>query len=371
MDGRKQRFSTRKTSTPEGDHKSDEDDTSSVEDGTTSLDDFSESRKRDLVSSESSKNPDSKRSRRLWGSTGFAPKKDVVVDTSMLQAVNEVHVEEEGEGEEEASLSATRDSRIEIAEQSMIVSEVAMKLRKALKGRGSRSRRGGVVTPPYGGSQHYPVSATSLLTYDDEYASEESPCDLKSVVTDGDDSMSSEDEPSLFAMEPNTVTPIKPKEVATPPVNDHKTAQTITGRILLSSPETSRASLIAPVTVAGFCMSTSPQGDKDLCSKILQLIASCENLATEFQLYRAALHPTDQGEAPSLAFLPNARDNHAVAVTVQQIWEREASRIDAVRDFKIFAVNCVHTVLQGSVMLLSGNDKMVLGRTAELWLKST
>jgi hypothetical protein len=380
MDGRKQRFSrfsTRKNGQPEDDHKNGEDDASSVEDEATSLPDFSESRKRDLDSSETSKTPLSKRSRRLWGSVGHAPKKDVVVDTSMIQAVN-VHVEEEVD--EEASLSPSRNNRVEMAEQSMIVSEVAMKLRKVLKGRGSHSRRGGVVTPPYGGSQHYPSPATSLLTYDDEYTSEDLSSSQKSassldIVTDGDDSVSSEEETSLLAMESTfTVSPIKPKEVTTPPVNDRKTAKTITGRILLSSPEPDRASLVAPVTVAGFCMSTSPQGDKDLCSKILQLIASCENLAIEFQLYRAALHPTDQGEAPSFAFLPNPRENRAV--TVQQIWEREASRGDAVRDFKTFAVNCVHTLLRkcgdmGSAMPLSGEDKVVLERTAALWLKST
>jgi hypothetical protein len=247
-----------------------------------------------------------------------------------------------------------------------------MKLRKALKGRVSRSRRGGIVTPPYGGSQHYP-SATSLLTYDDEYASEDFSGNQKpGVVSDGYDSTTSEEETS--SLQPFTVTPTKPKEIASPPVNDRIAAQTITGRIMRYSPESDRDSLIAPVTVAGFCMSTSPFGDKDLCSKILQLIASCESLASEFQLYRAALHPTEQGEAPSVAFLPSPRDNRAI--TVQQIWEREASRGDAVRDFKTFAVNCVHTLLREcsdmrSAMPFSGEDKAVLECTAALWLKST
>jgi hypothetical protein len=383
MDGRKQRFSrfsTRKNGQLEDDHKTGEDDASSAEDDAASLADFAESRKRDLEPSETvSKTPLSKRSRRLWGSGGHAPAKtDVVVDTSMIQAVN-VPVEEEED--EEVALSVSRNSRVEMAEQSMIVSEVAMKLRKVLKGRVSRSRRGGVVTPPYGGSQHYPTSATSLLTYDDEYASEDFTSSERSgsgldVVTDGDDSasMTSEEDTSHLAMEPATVTPIKSKEVTTPLVNDYKTAKTITGRILLSSPESYRASLISPATVAGFCMSTSPQGDKDLCSKILQLIASCDDLAIEFQLYRAALHPTDQGEAPSFAFVPNPRENRAV--TVQQIWEREASRGDAVRDFKTFAVNCVHSLLRNcgdmeSDMPLSDEDKVVLECTAALWLKST
>lgn len=381
MDGRKQRFSrfsTRKPGQPEDDHKNGEDDASSAEDDATSLADFTESRKRDLDVSETSKTPVSKRSRRLWSSGGHAPKKDVVVDTSMIQAVNVQHVEEEVD--EEVALSVSKNSRVEMAEQSMIVSEVAMKLRKALKGRISRSRRG-VVTPTYGGSQHYPASATSLLTYDDEYTSDDFSSSEKcgsglGVVTDGDDSgsMTSEEETSLLAMEPVTVTPIKAKEVTTPPVNDRKTAQTITGRILLSSPESHRASLIAPATVAGFCMSTSPQGDSDLCSKILQLIASCGDLAIEFQLYRAALHPTDQGEGPSFAFLPTPRENRAV--TVQEIWEREASRGDAVRDFKTFAVNCVHSLLRKcgdmeSDMPLSDEDKVVLECTAALWLKST
>jgi hypothetical protein len=391
-DGRKQRFSrfsARKLSQPDGDNsKSDDEDSLSIEAASSILGDVSASRKRDLDASERSKTPASKRSRRLWNAGYSDSKKDVVVDTSMIQTVEDVPVEEEGQ-DEVSSLSAARTERVELAEQSIVVSEVAMKLdqyaRKAL-GRSSRSRRGGVVTPPYGGSQHYFSSSTSLLTYDDEYhySSGEAPISrhhsvtsLSGLVSDADDSTanSEEEAPSLITNSiSNTVTPTKPMEVSTPPVNDRTIVQTITGRILEGHSDQSRAWLVAPVTIAGFCMSTSPQqGEKDLCSKILQLISSCEHLASEFQLYRSALHPTaNNGEAPSFVF-HYARENRAV--TVQQIWEREASRGDAVRHFKTFAVNCIHRVLgksghQGAIMPLSDDDKKVLERTADIWLKS-
>ena len=106
-------------------------------------------------------------------------------------------------------------------------------------------------------------------------------------------------------------------------------------------------------------MSTSPCGDKELSTKILHLIASCEKLAYEFQLYRLALHPVCDCSGMSM---------YSNAVAVQQIWLREASRGDAVRDFKTFAINCIDKLV-ASETLADGNQR-VLERTADLWRDS-
>ena len=111
--------------------------------------------------------------------------------TSVFEA-HESLVRQEPEADDDASANR-RNERLEMLEQSIVVSEVAMKLeeyaRKAMKGRSSgRTRRSGagVVTPPFGSSRNVSISSRGLLTYDDEYKN-------SGIVTDGDDSMASED----------------------------------------------------------------------------------------------------------------------------------------------------------------------------------
>jgi hypothetical protein len=254
--------------------------------------------------------------------------------------------------------------RVSVAEQSMIVSEVAMKLeefaRKAMHGRsGGRTRRSGVVTPPT-------VSTSSLFTYDDEYDIHHREESLIAALcasplaagTMTGDSISFGSSTVTFAS-PKAVTPLQELALAAP-VIDSKTALAITNDMVLRSPENLRSALIAPTAVACFCMSTSPCDDKDLCTKILHLIASCEKLSDEFQLYRSALHPVRDSQGVVAV--------HSYAMSVQQIWQREASRGDAVRDFKTFAVNCIHKLLASDTLAIS--DQKVLERTAALWRAS-
>lgn len=54
---------------------------------------------------------------------------------------------------------------------------------------------------------------------------------------------------------------------------------------------------------------------------------------------------------------------------IEHMWEREASREDAVREFKTFAVNCMHKLL-AYFETYSSIDLTVLERTVHVWRES-
>ena len=114
--------------------------------------------------------------------------------------------------------------------------------------------------------------------------------------------------------------------------------------------------------------------DQAVSNKILQLISSCEKLSREFHLYRSALHPSNCfGDSAAFCYGQNSRRKSGI--TFQQIWEGTSSRNEAVRDFKIFAVNCIHKLLGknggfGVRMPYSFNEVAQLQHTADVWLKS-
>lgn len=387
VDGRKQRFSrysARKLSGSNSDDSSLEDISSDeVEVPVTGA----LSRKKRTVTPDDPS--DAKRSRRLPLWDGSEPsenpiKDSVIVDTSIVSnptasptSVFQTHqtLVSQDRSDDDDSSANKRNERMEMIEQSMIVSEVASKLqefaRKAMKGHGtSRTRRGGfgVVTPPYGASPNAPISSRGLITYDDEYEKEEG------VVTDGDDSTESGD---LSFTGPNstlaTNIPRKAlKELMVAPVPERQIVSSITARILGCNNFQTSGALVASSAVASFCMTTAPIEDSALCSKILQLISSCDKLSYEFQQYRAALRPlASSGESALLGH--GSRKNSAVSV--QQIWERASSRNDAVRDFKTFAVNCITKLLgknggYGFFMPFSHLEAAKLQYTADNWLKS-
>jgi hypothetical protein len=292
-----------------------------------------------------------------------------IVDTSILRSVVEsnsskiVFLGEHEEAADDSSLDNKRNDKLEMLEQSMVVSDVAMKLEEyARRARKSgmlparvRRQGPGVVTPPFSSSYQVSMSASELLTYDDEYDAEEARAtDLfggrgtgtstSSVVTDSD-----AEEESLGE---NKV----PKEFMVPPVSMAH-AKSITEQLLLKD--------VTSAAVAGFCMSTAPSGLQDMPRKILQLIASCETLANDFYQYRMALNPAHSGDPAML--MHNVRMNHV------QNWEREGSRCDAVRDFKVFSVNCVRKIFWGrgdASVGLSDVDRAALKHTADVWLRS-
>jgi hypothetical protein len=127
------------------------------------------------------------------------------------------------------------------------------------------------------------------------------------------------------------------------------------------------SSVSANVAVIAFFMTTAPSTKDDLCSKLLHLISSTEKLASKFHLYHVALHPLECSEdlLPSFVFAAGSRKNH-------DIWQRDVSRIDAVRDFKTFAVNYFHAVLlqKSSTLAFTESEVSALRYAADVWLKS-
>jgi hypothetical protein len=391
LDGRKQRFSRfsaqklSQTDSPTGGVFPEED--SSVDDQSSS-DDHAlvlSPRKRDRASTDGARVvAGMKKFRKSWDSKG-EPKadkaskldcSDLVVDTSMID--QPVSISDDQTGEDDRSSMASTDGRLDSVQHSLAVSEVAMKLdqyaRKAVKG-GSRSRRDGVVTPPYRGMTR---SSSQLLTYDDEFEHCE-PCfervhgtaprrvsDISTTSTSHSfDHMS---DASLR----NAITPLKPVTLVEP-----RTASSVALKLAQNVTEHLRTQLTVPTKVAAFCVSTVPEEEDELCNKILQLIASCEMLANEFQLYRAALHPTDCLVSTPTAISPPRAAASVRSGAMHQIWSHAASRADAIRDFKIFAVNCLHRVLSQADSSLAespleaDDTHLVLRETVQLWQQSS
>ena len=383
MDGRKQRFSrfsAQKISQSDSDSKSDEDE-SSVEAPKTQkrvVREGSMKRESKLDESERGHPIVKKRDRRFRNveSSSLVEDPPAVVDGSLFEGPPSKRTKTSSSPL--YSLVDGKQDKVDMIEQSLVVSEVAMKLdqcaRKALKGR-SRKRSGtsGIVTPPYGGFLGQNGSPLDVLTYDDEPWNGESDQHDSSTVgliaQSEDISLKSEDS-HLSLCETAIVSPVKARP---PAVQDPAQVDEIAQRLVEGSPMHLRSSLTSTITVASFCMVTVPTDDSVLCSKILQLIASSSSLMTEFQKYRAALHPEEHGSLPPFSVSAGTPRFHAS--TVQQIWERTASRSDAVRDFKIFAVNCIQKIL-GKEDLISGTlmslgDRQVLKRTADLWQASS
>ena len=397
VDGRKQRFSrfsARKLNQFD-DSKSPQssDDESSLEETSVEESDERPSSKKRLMENDDHESHSSKRTRRLWNSSKFSDNKqdeDIKIDTSIVShsvpsptSVFEAHESlvrhDSTEADDDLSTNR-RNDRLEMIEQSIVVSEVATKLeefaRKALRGRGgSRTRRngGGVVTPPFGSSRQYSISSRGLLTYDDEIE------DNSGVVTDGDDSSAGED--GSFAGGADTSHSVKAVQKAflVAPVCDTQTVKSITECILSASTYQTRGTMIATSAVARFCMTTPPNDDGSLAEKILELISSCDKLAYEFQLYRGALRPGNcLGESISLVSSDGLEDENSGKLpepSSKDDWDRDTSRNDAVRDFKTFAVNCIQKVLLrknggfGDVPFID-SEASKLQYTADIWLKS-
>jgi hypothetical protein len=231
-----------------------------------------------------------------------------------------------------------------------------------------------------------------LLTYDDETFEDEevssedgklSPLKRRvsrdsSAIKDGYDSLTIEqDISSSFAtVVSQSNTPVKHGRDSamfeSPPVEDLEMVKEVIGKILATANGANGS--LAPVfaAVIGFCMSTAPGDGDELFNKVFHLISSSDKLACEFQEYRAALHPLQRSIdlLPAFMFAAAARENRVVSV--EQVWERDASKIDAVREFKTFAVNYFHRVLleNSSIVSFTDSEAAALRYTADAWLKS-
>lgn len=378
VDGRKQRFSrfsAQKLSKYDEDrvaHSSDDD--SSLDDTSGDESEIATSKKR-RGSMSSVASSTSKRSRRLWQSEDERPMNlDTTIIPEMVTSPTSVFdapkaIVKEIEVDDDVSTNKKSD-RMEMMERSMIVSEVATKLeefaRKAMKGRGTlRNRRAGVVTPPYGYSRTAVISSRDLITYDDEYEDEE---DVSGIVTDGDDSMH-----SLDISFPPVDEDSKDWELA--PVTDAENVQRVVHGIRQRALcDISNGKVIhACADVAEFLMTTAPGEDvKICCSKILGLLASSDRLASDFYLYRSALHPNGSLQSSGPLYMNTTRDPKAC---LQRALESHSSRSDALREFKIFAVNLIYRLLgrNGSFDIkqpFSHYESSTLLRTADAWSRS-
>jgi len=365
LDGRKIRVSSRKSSKKDG--SSSDDDSISQEEPSALLTAAETIKKRNSLNSVDSGYSDphleteeyQPRPKKTRTSAPSSQSESPVVDTSKVRPA-----QVDMEPEDDSSMDKRYD-RVEMMQQSLVVSDVAMKLeeyaRKARKDRGisTKPRRAGagVVTPPFDTNYQSVVSATELLTYDDEYDSDDDDefrakelfCNqTSSVVTDSDVEDGEDNNAEASRLQ---------EALMTAPV-DTANAKAITERLLGFD--------VTSVAVAGFCMSTAPGSNPDLSQKVLQLIGSCEALAFDFHQYRNALKPAvHSGELPF----------HDIRMELVRNWEREGSRSAAVRDFKVFSVNCVHKILGKNrcgegVTGLTNNDRAALERTANAWLRS-
>jgi hypothetical protein len=399
-DGRKNRFSSRTseggeeiftTSQAASSEESSEDDGLSGDENDTETK-KRRSKKRQAVESVTS----SKRSRRGLGGEDIVGEDDV--DSSVVASKRgrapgrPPNAPRNAEVDDKEGGAPEKAGRTEMLEQSLVVSQVAMKLeeyaRKARKTTLARTgrTRGGVVTPPTAAAFD-----RGLLTYDDEFdIVEHSPSEKgessgsnasfsPAVITDGDDSLSSEDEPTS-TFETNIVSesnsPTRAVALTTlfgsPPITDLNTVKGVVDKIVASANEENYEFVSANAAVIAFCMTTAPSAKDDLCSKVLYLISSTEKLASEFHQYRAALHPLECSKdlLPSFMFAAGYRKTHDVSV--EDIWQRDVSRIDAVRDFKTFAVNYFHAFLlqKSSTLAFTESEVSALRYAADVWLRS-
>jgi hypothetical protein len=270
-----------------------------------------------------------------------------ILPSSLIPLHRKSLVDPDVDGDDDSSANK-KNERLEMIERSMIVSEVAMKLeefaKKAMKGRGgtSRTRRGaaGIVTPPWGSSHNSMITTRGLISYDDEEESDGK--NTSGVVSDGDESLNSED---VAFSGPDSKESNLIKELRVAPVSDDETAKLIVSEIRKrASFNFYNAEMIhAVANVAEFFMSTAPgEAVEVCCSKIRQLLSSSVRLAADFHFYRAALHPDSAGDSGP-AFRPRFEHHHADAL--RRSLEGGASRLDALHEFKIYAVNLIYRLL--------------------------
>lgn len=304
------------------------------------------------------------------------PNDNVVVDLSIVGTIRNsfcskvAKISHPDAVEETDSVSDKEvDERIARREQAHVVSQVAIKLeeyaRKAKRTRGGTRFGVGIVTPPLGGGQSY----RSVLTYDDEYEAMTSHTISTSgtVVTDIDSHISDDDDLAV----PVSPHQSRPTMVVfdEPPVGDLDLVRAV-GDHIMQHDNRDYASRAASAAIACFCMVNTPnEQEGEACAKILGLLSNCDKLAQEFMQYRHALDPVDcSGTTSNSTFCAPGFRNDNTAFSIHQIWERAASRRDAVRDFKTFAVNYVNSDI--ARIAFSDEESRALRRTADVWLKS-
>jgi hypothetical protein len=364
VDGRKQRFSRYSAQRLSKDDDKTSDDESSLDSDSEDENRVASKKRRGSLSSTASNS--SKRSRRLWlGDENQAEVNHVTVvsPTSILEDPKTLSVSIDAD---DSSATFKKSDRMEMMEQSLIVSEVASKLeefvKKARKRRGPTRSRAGIVTPPY--RKATMISSRDLITYDDEYEQQEK-YSSAGLVTDGEESVDSIDLSS-----PGTYEYCKTLSAA--PVENREKVQAVVFEIRQRAKLDvyNCKSLDACADVVEFLMTTAPS--EACCEKVLRLLIASARLASDFHSYRSALN-FDGKALWTPAAGESCEDFHTS--TLRRAFKSGSSQVDTLREFKIFAVNLIYKLLgkDGSFEIkkpFSLSDTKNLLRTADAWSKS-
>lgn len=370
VDGRKNRFSTFSRKVSEDSEQQQESfgpQNGTSDDSSLEHEEATEQHSRKRRASGTGRDDDSKRrggNRGARVSIERKPENKLVVDLSLVASSPRPLPASKFINDGDSGSENEIDERIALREQAHVVSQVALKLeeyaRKAKRSLGRTRGGGGIVTPPLGGgrlpSGHY---YRSLITYDDEY---------EAMTADP-----SSDRAFVVPDDLNVVSPSPPKAVkrfynSQVPVESAQLIKAVCDRIMASGSDT--ATNTASAGIASFCMSNAPdESESEACAKILGLLSTCDKLANEFMQYRYALHPLESSSTTSYStFCAPGFRNDSTAFSINQIWERAASRRDAVRDFKTFAVNYINSDLLR--IDFPKEEGAALHITSDYWSKS-
>jgi len=358
VDGRKQRFSRHSAQKLSKYDDKSSDDESSLDSSSSGEEEIELAAKKRRGSLSSTTSSSSKRSRRLWQGEEEEPELDVMAIVSPTSVLDNRKTLSASIDADDSSATCKKSDRMELMEQSLIVSEVASKLeeyvKKARKGRGPSRTRAGIVTPPY--RKSLTISSRDLITYDDEY--EQEATRSSELVTDGEESVISADGsahgPSEYL-----------KELDAAPVGNAEKVQEVVFQIRQRAKfdVVNCKSLDACADAVEFLMTTAPSDA--CCNKVLRLLVTSARLASDFFLYRKALWSSSASES--------FEDFHTT--TLRRALQSGSSQLDTLREFKIFAVNLIYKLLgkNGSFDFekpFSLSETKVLLRTADAWSKS-
>lgn len=132
--------------------------------------------------------------------------------------------------------------------------------------------------------------------------------------------------------------------------------------------------------IAQFCMTTAPL-DADLPRKVLRVATSCAPLADEFLRYRFALDPNNGASSAAPPLGESSQDSspmnfHQQTAALQKSLGGNAStREETVRDFKVFAVNCLDELVGDGGLVnrrvgLGGRELSALRHSISSWSDS-
>lgn len=266
--------------------------------------------------------------------------------------------ESEDSDDQDVTLSSS-ECRDKAEDQAMIVLKIASQLAQHVRDPKNGSRISGLVTPTYGASRSGSISSGTLLTYDDEREKmnysydhvQESRFTFTPTISDSID--------HLWRKKPMTnsfgkYTPLS-----------KLAAEGTIERLVETLDIDTRLTHFTAAKVARFCMMTFPANSDDVgCNPIRSLLTSCQQLSSEFNLYRSALSPLT---------VPTTQLNNYELY--QRMWVHEESRLETIRSFSVFAVNRMQSLLRAihdDALLYkaeNNNDIARLERTITIWQK--